>query len=76
MSGKVHGAVVKERGERVRQISRALQSRFRASLAGTTRPALTIEDGSVAITDNYIRLAVSGGHPRNEWIEVTLPEVW
>ena len=61
LSGKVHGAVVKSRGERVREISRALQTRFRASLAGTTRPALTIEDGTVAVTDNYIRVPVPAG---------------
>jgi threonylcarbamoyladenosine tRNA methylthiotransferase MtaB len=73
LGGKVHGGVVKARGERVREISRALQTRFRASLVGTTRPALTIEDGTVAVTDNYIRVAVAPGHGRNEWIEVTLP---
>jgi threonylcarbamoyladenosine tRNA methylthiotransferase MtaB len=72
LSGKVHGGVVKARGERVREISRALQTRFRASVAGTTRPALTIEDGTVAVTDNYIRVAVPPGHQRNEWIEVRL----
>jgi threonylcarbamoyladenosine tRNA methylthiotransferase MtaB len=70
--GKVHGAVVKARGERVRQISRTLQQRFRASLAGTTRPALTIDDGSVAVTDNYIRVPAPAGCSRNEWIEASL----
>jgi threonylcarbamoyladenosine tRNA methylthiotransferase MtaB len=72
LSGKVHGGVVKARSERVRQISRALQTRFRATVAGTTRPALTIEDGTVAVTDNYIRVAVPPGYRRNEWINVTL----
>jgi threonylcarbamoyladenosine tRNA methylthiotransferase MtaB len=72
LPGKVHGAVVKARGERVRRISRTLQERFRASLRGTRRPALTIEDGSVAVTDNYIRVDVPAGHARNEWIEVSL----
>ena len=72
LPGKVHGSIVKARGERVRQISRTLQQRFRDSLVGVTRPALTIEDGSVAVTDNYIRVAVPAGHKRNEWIKVTL----
>jgi hypothetical protein len=36
------------------------------------RPALTIEDGTVAITDNYIRVAAPAGFPRNQLIEVTL----
>lgn len=69
---KVHGSVVKARAERVRQISRALQERFRMSLAGSRRPALTIEDGSVAVTDNYIRVSAPAGRQRNEWVEVTL----
>ncbi len=72
LAGTVDGAVVKTRAERVRQISRRLQERFRASLAGTTRPALTIEDGTVAVTDNYVRVVVPPGHQRNERIEVTL----
>jgi threonylcarbamoyladenosine tRNA methylthiotransferase MtaB len=69
---KVEGGIVKRRGERVRQISRQLQERFRASLRGVSRPALTIEDGSVAITDNYIRVAVPPGHARNEWVTAIL----
>jgi threonylcarbamoyladenosine tRNA methylthiotransferase MtaB len=69
---KVHGGVVKLRSERVRQISRQLHERFRASLRGVSRPALTIEDGSVAITDNYIRVAVPPGHARNEWVSAVL----
>jgi threonylcarbamoyladenosine tRNA methylthiotransferase MtaB len=72
LPGKVHGAVVRARGERVRQISRALQERFRASLVGTTRPALTIEDGTIAITDNYVRVAAPPGRARNEWVDVGL----
>jgi threonylcarbamoyladenosine tRNA methylthiotransferase MtaB len=72
LANKVHGSIVKARGERVRQISRRLQQRFRESLIGTIRPALTIEDGSVAITDNYIRVQAPAGHARNEWITATL----
>lgn len=72
MPGKVHGSVIKERGARIREISRTLQERFRASLRGQRRPALTIEDGSIAVTDNYIRVSVPPGHLRNEWIAVTL----
>lgn len=72
LPGRVHGTVIKERGARIRGISRTLQDRFRASLRGTERPALTIEDGSVAVTDNYIRVPVPPGHARNEWVTVTL----
>jgi threonylcarbamoyladenosine tRNA methylthiotransferase MtaB len=72
MPDKVHGSVIKKRAARVREISRRLHERFCESLVGTTRPALTIEDGSIAVTDNYIRVPLLPGHARNEWIEVTL----
>jgi threonylcarbamoyladenosine tRNA methylthiotransferase MtaB len=71
-SGKVPGATIKHRAERVRTISRCLQTRFRASQRGTRRPALTIDDGRAAVTDNYIRVSIDEGHPRNEWVVVTL----
>jgi threonylcarbamoyladenosine tRNA methylthiotransferase MtaB len=72
LPGKVHGSVVKARALRLRELSRMLNERFRATLTGTTRPALTIEDGSVAITDNYFRVPVAAGHARNEWVRATL----
>jgi threonylcarbamoyladenosine tRNA methylthiotransferase MtaB len=72
LSGKVHGTVVKARSQRLREISRRLADAFRAAQQGTVRPALTIEDGATAITDNYFRVPAPEGHPRNEWVEVTL----
>lgn len=72
MPGKVHGATVKARAQRVREISRHLQARFRESLAGTVRPALAIEDGLVGITDNYIRVPLPPGHARNDRVTVAL----
>ena len=72
LTGKVHGSVIKERSHQLREISRALQTRFRESLRGSVRPALTIDDGSVAVTDNYFRVPAAPGHARNEWVEVTL----
>lgn len=69
---KVHGSVIKGRAQRLREISRTLAERFRASQRGTVRPALTIEDGSVAVTDNYLRVPAPPGHPRNHWVTVNL----
>lgn len=74
MPGKVHGSVVKARAERVRATSRRLAARFRASQIGRVRPALTLEDGRIAVTDNYLRVALPPGHARNEWIAVTIPD--
>lgn len=73
LPGKVHGAVIKARAQRLRAISRALATRFRAAQTGRIRPALTIDDGSVAVTDNYLRVAVPPGHERNEWVDVCVP---
>jgi hypothetical protein len=66
MSRKVEPPVTRERGRIVRDIGQRLSTKFRASQAGSVRPALTIEDGTVAVTDNGIRVAVPAGHRRNE----------
>jgi threonylcarbamoyladenosine tRNA methylthiotransferase MtaB len=72
LSGKVHGSIVKSRAERIRQISRQLQNRFREAQRGTIRPALTIEDGTVAMTDNYVRVSIPSGRARNEYVLAAL----
>ena len=72
LPGRVHGSVIKERAQQLRAISRELNERFRESQRGARRPALTIEDGSMAVTDNYFRVRVPGGHFRNEWIEAEI----
>jgi len=70
--GKVPGAIVRERAARVRSISAALSARFRASQVGTMHRALTLDDGSVAVTGNYLKVSVPPGHRRNEWITVVI----
>jgi threonylcarbamoyladenosine tRNA methylthiotransferase MtaB len=72
LPGKVHGSVIKARAQRLREISRELADRFRTVQRGTVRLALTIEDGTVAITDNYFRVPAPAGRRRNEWVLVTL----
>lgn len=71
-TGKVNGVVVRERGRRIRDIGRVLSERFRASQIGTTHRALTLEDGSLAVTGNYLKVRIPKGHARNEWIAVTV----
>ncbi len=73
LPGKVHGSVVKARAQRLRDISRTLAARFRASQVGRVRPALTLDDGRVAVTDNYLRVAVPEGRTRNQWIDIVVP---
>jgi threonylcarbamoyladenosine tRNA methylthiotransferase MtaB len=70
MSGKVAGPIVRERGRRVREIGQRLTARFRASQIGTVHRALTLEDGSLVVTGNYLKLRVPPVHERNAWVRV------
>jgi len=72
LPGKVHGAVVRERAARVRDVGRDLATAFRRAQAGSTRRALTLDAGTSAVTDNYIKVSIPPGHRRNEWIRVSL----
>ena len=70
MEGKVHGAIVRERGSAIREIGTRLAERFRQSQLGTVQRALTIDDGSLVVTGNYLKLRVPPGLARNEWVRV------
>jgi threonylcarbamoyladenosine tRNA methylthiotransferase MtaB len=70
LDGKVPGTVIRERARRVRDISAALAHRFRAGQIGTIHRALTLEDGSSAVTGNYLKLRIPPGRARNEWVNV------
>jgi threonylcarbamoyladenosine tRNA methylthiotransferase MtaB len=65
MDGKVHGALIRDRGIELRRIGTELSARFRASQTGAVRPGLTLEDGTLVVTDNYIKVRVAPGIPRN-----------
>lgn len=69
---KVHGAVVRERAEVLRGIGRELSRNFHRSQNGSVRPGLTIEDGSMVVTDNYLKVRIPAGLPRNEWVNVNV----
>ena len=70
MAGKVHGAVIRERASRVREIGRRLSQRFHESQLGTRHRGLTIEDGTLAVTGNYLKVRIPPGQSRNEWVVV------
>jgi len=70
MRAKVPGPVVRERGRRVRDIGQRLASRFRDAQIGTIHRALTLEDGSLVVTGNYLKLRVPPVHSRNHWVRV------
>ncbi len=72
MAAKVHGAVVRDRARRVRDIAATLTRRFRDSQVGTTHRALTIDDGLLVVTGNYLKVKIPPGRARNEWVRVRI----
>src|SRR5688572_5974672 len=72
LTAKVHGTVVRDRAGIVRAIGRELSRRFQLAQDGTVRPGLTIEDGSLVVTDNYLKVRIPPGLPRNERVTVQL----
>ena len=66
----MHGSIVRDRAARVRAIGRDLTWTFHQSQDGSVRSGLTIEDGSLVVTDNYLKLRIEMGRSRNEWIRV------
>jgi threonylcarbamoyladenosine tRNA methylthiotransferase MtaB len=69
---KVDGITIRDRGMRLRQIGAGLTRRFHASQAGTERPALTLEDGTLAVTDNYLKVRIPPGLARNQRVIVQI----
>jgi len=70
LAGRVPGSVVRDRARRVRAISASLADRFRGSQVGTVHRALTLDDGSIAVTGNYLKIRIPPRRPRNEWVRV------
>jgi threonylcarbamoyladenosine tRNA methylthiotransferase MtaB len=75
MPAKVPGAVIRERGARLRVVGAELTRRFRSAQVGTLRPGLTLEDGSLVVTDNYLKLRIPPGLARNERVTVRIEGV-
>ena len=69
---KVHGSVVRDRARQIREIGRRLTVAYRASQVGAVHRALTIDDGSLAVTGNYLKVRIPAGHARNEWVTVEI----
>lgn len=69
---KVHGSIVRERGSQLRDIGAGLSRRFRAAQADTVRPGLTLEDGTLVVTDNYLKVRIASGLGRNQRVRVKL----
>jgi threonylcarbamoyladenosine tRNA methylthiotransferase MtaB len=72
LGGKVDGPTIRARGTRLREIGTALTKRFHQSQVGTEHSALTLEDGTLVVTDNYLKLRIPPGLSRNERVMVKL----
>jgi threonylcarbamoyladenosine tRNA methylthiotransferase MtaB len=70
MADKVSGSIVRERARRVRELGQRLSARFLASQIGTAHRALTLEDGTLAVTANYLKMRIPPGRARNEWVRL------
>jgi len=74
MGDRAPGAVIRARATRIREIGQRLTARFRDSQVGTVHRALTLENGSLAVTDNYLKVKIPPGRRRNEWVDVKIVE--
>ena len=70
MFPKVDGREVRERGREIRAIGDRMARQFKASQAGRTVRALTLDDGQSVVTDNYLKLRLDRRQLRNEWVRV------
>ena len=69
---KVDGVAIRRRGAVLREVGARLAREFRNRQIGTSRRALTLDDGWSAVTDNYLKVKLPAQHARNEWVVVTL----
>jgi threonylcarbamoyladenosine tRNA methylthiotransferase MtaB len=72
LPAKVSGVAIRARAQAVRTLGERLSTRFQARQLGSRRRALTMDDGSRAITDNYLKLRIPPGRSRNEWLQVVI----
>ena len=72
LSGRPGGAVVRARAGAVREVGARLSRTFQERQLGTVRRALTLDDGTRAVTDNFLKLRLPPGWSRNEWIDVRI----
>ena len=72
MSGRPGGAVVRARAGAVREVGARLSRTFQERQLGTVRRALTLDDGTRSVTDNFLKLRLPPGWSRNEWVDVRI----
>ena len=72
LPGRVAGPLVRERASALRDLGSTLSRQFREKLVGTLRPGLTLEGGTVVLTDNYLKVSVPSGRDGNQRVRVRI----
>jgi threonylcarbamoyladenosine tRNA methylthiotransferase MtaB len=70
LPGKVPGTAIRDRARRVREISARLSARFVNAQVGQVHRGLSLDDGTLVVTGNYLKVRIPPGHSRNEWLDV------
>ncbi len=74
LPGQVPVAVARERNRVLRGLASRKKAAFLRSLVGTVVEAITLQSGGTdfteALTDNYLKIKISGRHKANQWIDV------
>ena len=77
--GQVPVAVARERNRVLRELASRKKAAFMQSLVGTVVKAITLQSGgaefSEALTDNYLKMKISGHHEPNRWVDVKVEGV-
>jgi len=75
-AGQVPVAVARERNRVLREIASKKKAAFARSLVGTVVEAITLQscgaDFTEALTDNYLKMKISGHHAANRWMDVRI----
>jgi threonylcarbamoyladenosine tRNA methylthiotransferase MtaB len=78
-SAQVPVAVARGRNRLLREVASRKKAAFMQSLVGTVVEAITLQSGgaefSEALTDNYLKLKISGHHDANRWMDVKVEGV-
>ncbi len=72
--GQVPVSVARERNRVLREIASQKKAAFMRSLVGTAVEAITLQSGGAdfteALTENYLKMRISGRHEANRWMNV------
>ena len=70
MTPKVPAGEIRRRVTVLREIAGELNAKFIERQLGCDRAALTLDDGTVALTDNYLKVRIPPGRRRNERVRL------